>query len=339
MSQYFYLFKNRTFSLFFFGNAVSLFGWGLNFIAVSWIVIDMTGSELMLGKINALATLPGVIIAFYAGTIIDRMNRKHLLVIIDIYRMIAVAIIVLFMWTGVFQLWHLFIMSFLVGLGSSIFWPCAAAFLQELIHEDDYLAGNSLLSASYQSGTLIGSAVGGFVVYAWGASTALLLDALTYLISAILIGAAKHRSANYLKRNERMVETFKNGLGYISKNINIFMYGLSALLADVAIWGCLAVLSIVFSIDILHAGARGFGLIDGAWCRRITINFCSIVDDRCISEEAFTYHGIFHRWHMLDLPDNNSKFGNCNGLVFHNGIAQQFCPNNQSHNSNGEHTQ
>jgi MFS family permease len=193
------------------------------------------------------------------------MNRKHLLVIIDIYRMIAVAIIVLFMWTGVFQLWHLFFMSFLVGLGSSIFWPCAAAFLQELIHEDDYLAGNSLLSASYQSGTLIGSAVGGFVVYAWGASTALLLDALTYLISAILIGAAKHRSANYLKRNERMVETFKNGLGYISKNMNIFMYGLSALLADVAIWGCLAVLSIVFSIDILHAGARGFGLIDGAY--------------------------------------------------------------------------
>ncbi len=259
------LFKNRTFTLFFLGNSISLFGWGLNFIAVSWIIIEKTGSELALGKINAIAVLPGVLIALYAGTIIDRMNRKHLLVTIDLYRMIVVLTVPLLIIFNQFELWHLYVMSFLTGFGSSIFWPCASAFLQELLPEKDYLAGNSLLSASYQSGTLIGSAAGGFIIHLWGPETALIIDAFTYLSSATLIGLAQHKSAPYLQRTESMFDTFKAGFRYIRKNQAIFGYGISATLADVAIWGCFAILSIVFSIEILDAGAKGFGLIDGAY--------------------------------------------------------------------------
>lgn len=265
MFSHLYLFKNKTFSLFFTGNAISLIGWGFNFIAVGWIVLERTGSAIALGKINAIAILPGLMIATFAGAIIDRMNRKHLLVCLDLFRFFTVLIIPILMWTGNFQIWHLYIMAFFVGLGSSIFWPTAAAFTQEIVGDKDYLSANALLSASYQSGSLLGSALGGFVIHWYGVETALFLDAFTYLISATLIGFATHKSNVKRPDHETVIETFKAGFSYIKKEKLLFGYSISTVFADVAIWGNFTVLTIAFSVNVLNAGAKGFGLMDGAY--------------------------------------------------------------------------
>ena len=84
------LLKNYTFMLFFLGNIISLIGFGLNLIAVSWMVLEKTGSEYALGKIMAAATMPGLILAVFAGVIFDKVNRKWLLVFLDIFRMFVV---------------------------------------------------------------------------------------------------------------------------------------------------------------------------------------------------------------------------------------------------------
>ncbi len=261
----FRLLRNQAFARFFVGNVISLIGWGFNFIAVSWLVLEITGSKLALGKLVAVSTLPGLVIALYVGSIIDRMNRKHLLVIIDIYRGIFTLAVPVLYYFDAFHLWQLYVMSFLTGVGFGIFWPCASAFVQELVPEKDYMAANSLLSASYQTGALTGSAVGGFVVAWWGAQVALALDGGTYLISALLISTASYRPAAHLKKAEPVWRTFIQGLQFAHRNKLIFLFGLFALLSDVAIWGALAVLTIALSTDILQTGARGFGLMDGAY--------------------------------------------------------------------------
>ncbi len=265
MFSHFRLFKNKTFALFFAGNAISLIGWGFNFIAVGWIVIDLTGSEIALGQLNALATLPGLVIAIYAGTIIDRMNRKHLLVTLDIIRMLAVIAIPILMWTQHFALWNIYTMAFIIGLGSSMFWPTASAFTQEIVGEKDYLAANSLLSASYQSGSLLGSALGGFIIHWFGADIALFLDACTYLISSTLIGLATHTTSVEISEHEKIRDTFRGGFSYIRRHKLLFGFSSSTVFADVAIWGNFTVLTIAFSVNVLDAGARGFGLLDGAY--------------------------------------------------------------------------
>ncbi len=265
MFNQFRLLRNQAFARFFIGNVISLIGWGFSYIAVSWLVLDITGSKLALGELVAVSTLPGLVIALYAGTIIDRMNRKHLLVIIDIYRgIITLSIPILFL-IGEFYLWQLYVMSFLAGIGFSIFWPCASAFVQELVPEEDYMSANSLLSASYQSGALIGSALGGFAVYWWGAHTALAIDGITYLVSAALIASAAYIPAGHLKRIEPIWKTFVDGLKFMGQRKMVLFYGFISVLSDVAIWGALAVLTIALSLDILHTGSRGFGLMDGAY--------------------------------------------------------------------------
>ena len=68
--------KKPTFLLFFIGNTVSLIGFGFNLIGFSWLVLEETGSEILLGQIMAAATLPGLLISLFTGVIIDKMNRK-----------------------------------------------------------------------------------------------------------------------------------------------------------------------------------------------------------------------------------------------------------------------
>ena len=123
------LLKNKTFLLFFFGNVMSLIGFGFNLIAISWMVLEKTGSEYTLGKIMASATAPGLALALFAGVIIDRVNRKWLLVNLDIFRMIVVVSFLSVLLKNEFQLWFLYPVVVLMGLGNSLFWPTAQAFV------------------------------------------------------------------------------------------------------------------------------------------------------------------------------------------------------------------
>lgn len=264
-SDYLKLFKNRTFTLFFLGNSISLIGFGFSLVAVSWVILEATGSTIELGRINALGTLPGLAIALFAGTIIDRTNRKRLLVFLDSYRMIFVGIIGIMIWQDVFELWYLYIFVFLMGIATSLFWSSANAYLQELVQKDQYLVANSLLSASYQIGSLFGSALGGFVVHYLGVKFAFLLDALSYGLSALLIGLSYYKPRDYLITNEPLLESFKGGFRFIRERKVLFGYAVASVTADVAIWGSLAVLTIAFSVDVLGAGPVGFGLMDGAY--------------------------------------------------------------------------
>ena len=102
-----HLLKNKTFLLFFIGNITSLIGFGFNLIAISWMVLEESGSEYLLGKIMASATAPGLVLAIFAGVIIDKVNRKWLLVSLDIFRMLVVIGFLFFISNKQFQMDYL----------------------------------------------------------------------------------------------------------------------------------------------------------------------------------------------------------------------------------------
>ena len=144
---------------------MSLVGFGFNLIAISWIVLEQTGSEYALGKIMASATAPGLFLALFAGVIIDKINRKWLLVYLDIFRFFVVLSFIIVYSKFSYEMWMLYPSVFLMGLGNSLFWPTAQAFVQEIVDEKDYFDANKLLSASYQVGSILGASLGGFIVH------------------------------------------------------------------------------------------------------------------------------------------------------------------------------
>ena len=255
--------KNRTFLLLFLGNTISLIGFGFNLVGVSWLVLEVTGSELALGKLMAMATVPGVVLALFAGIIIDKVNRKWLLVVLDLFRMVVVGTFVILLVQDRFSMNALFITVLLMGTGSSLFWPTAQAFVQELVSAKDYFHANALLSASYQAGSILGAGIGGVVVHFYGVPTALAFNALTHLISALLISAAPFTRQVVHHEVESIWQSVSKGFIYFKEKVGVLILGFTTILADVAIWGALSVLTITISKEVFLAGSLGYGLMEG----------------------------------------------------------------------------
>jgi len=255
--------QNRAFRYFFFGNGVSLFGFGIHFIAVAWIVLDRTGSEMAVAKLFTLAHLPGLVVALYGGVIIDRVNRKHLLIFLDLFRGVSVLSVPIAFWAGYDQLWIVYVMEFLVGTGHSIFWSSANAFVQEVVNEKNIMQANSFISASYQTGSLAGSAAGGFFIAAFGPVAVLLLDSATYFFSAIMLWQVDYTPTPTESKTKTGWQNFRDGLSLIREKYSVFLYMFMVIMADVAIWGGMTILTVSYSNNILGTGAQGFGLMDG----------------------------------------------------------------------------
>ena len=257
--------RDRTFLLFFIGNIISLIGFGFNLIAVSWLVLEETNSEFALGKIMAVATMPGLLLALIAGIIIDKVNRKWLLVNLDIFRLVVVSVFIYLLNTDGFSLSILYPVAMLMGLGNSLFWPTAQAFVQELVDDEDYFSANALLSASYQVGSLLGAGLGGFIVHFYGPISALYFNALAYFVSGVFIALAPFTSKHSDKDSEGILIALSKGFIFLKDKTGVLFLGITTILSDIAIWGALSVLTITISKEIFLKGSWGYGLMDGMY--------------------------------------------------------------------------
>jgi len=260
-----HLLKNPTFLLFFLGNIVSLVGFGFNMVAISWLVLQETGSEFALGKIMALSTAPGVVLALFSGIIIDRVNRKWLMVFLDLFRLIIILIFLFFLWKLGFKISYLYPVAILMGLGNSIFWPTAQAFVQELVSDGDYFPANALLSASYQVGSLLGAGLGGIVVHFYSPFAALSINAAAYFISGILIALAPFKRVIIETKSEKLFFALTRGFVFLQQKGTVLILGLLTILSDVAIWGSLSVVTIAISRDVFQTGSWGYGFMEGLY--------------------------------------------------------------------------
>ncbi|MAP61371.1 MAG: hypothetical protein CMF82_00215 [Candidatus Marinimicrobia bacterium] len=257
--------KQRTFLLFFLGNIISLIGFGFNLIAVSWIVLEKTGSEIALGQIIATATIPGLFISFFTGYIIDKTNRKWLMVILDVFRIIVIATFLIVLRFNEFNLLYLFLVSFFMGIGNSLFWSTCQAFTQEIVRKEEYFDANKLLSASFQIGSVLGAGIGGIIVHLYSPFVALWINVIAYLISGILISLAPFKYKKKPASNKNLLKSFLMGFTYLRERKDIATISMTTILSDVAIWGALSVLTISLSIEIFDKGAWGYGLLDGLY--------------------------------------------------------------------------
>lgn len=232
-------------------------------IAVSWLVLEKTGSEIALGKVLAISTAPGVLLALLAGSIIDRTNRKWLMVFLNIFRLIVIVIFISLININGFTIKILYPVTMLMGLGNSLFWPTAQAFVQEIVNDKDYFPANALLSASYQVGSILGASAGGLIVHIYSPITALYFNAVAYAISAVFISIAPFKISKLISVTENIFSSIKRGFSFLSLKKDILLLGLTTIISDVAIWGSLSVLTISISKVIFNKGSWGYGLLDG----------------------------------------------------------------------------
>lgn len=186
---------DRDFRLYFTGEVLSSAGSGLHIVALGWYLLDRTGSATSVALVWALGLGSGIVVLPFAGTLADRYPRRVLAISADIGRLILVVAMAALAYAGSPPLPALYVLTFAVGLGHSVFWPSITALLQEVIRPDQLAAASGLVEITWQTGSLTGAALGGPILVRFGLGTAFAIDACTYALSAAALLALHHRPA------------------------------------------------------------------------------------------------------------------------------------------------
>src|SRR5512146_3315308 len=149
------LLQKRPLRLVFLANVVSMIGSGMNSAAVIWYILQKTHSEVALGTLVVLQTIPSMLLLPFGGVVIDREDRRRLIMLLDLARGLLILFITVLVFRHQVQLWHLYLMSVLVSAGFWMFWPTISALLQELTPESEYVNANTFIMAGVQGGWLI----------------------------------------------------------------------------------------------------------------------------------------------------------------------------------------
>jgi MFS family permease len=186
----------RDFRLLWSGLAISLLGDGIYLVAIAWQVYELSDAPTALAIVGVCLTVPQIALVLFGGAITDRLERRRVLLAADVLRGLAVGVVGVLAVVGELQLWHLFVLAAVFGIGSALFGPAFAAIVPDLVPDDLILQANSLerfvrpLAIRF-----IGPAVGGVIVAAFGAGTAFLLDAASFGASIAALLAIGRRPA------------------------------------------------------------------------------------------------------------------------------------------------
>src|SRR5512140_3153025 len=180
----FVVFRNRNFSLMWWGQLVSTMGSALTSLAASIYVYRATGSALSVGLMLMATAAPSLLVGLFAGVFVDRYDRRSIMMAADLIRALLVVLIPFLVPHGVAWLYIIVVLTSAVG---QFFDPAYESVLPEVATEEELAAANSLMAISSFGSTAIGFAASGLIASAADISWAFYLDALSFLISAAWI--------------------------------------------------------------------------------------------------------------------------------------------------------
>lgn len=258
-------------------NLVSMLGSGMNAAAVAWFLLKATHSETALGTLAVFQTLPAMLMLPFTGVIIDREDRRRLVMLLDAARALIILTVAILAFRGQAQVWELYLMAMLVAAGFWMFWPTITALIRELTPDEEFVHANTFLLAGVQGGWLMAGAVVGFMYEHVGLGGVLLIDFSTYVFSFLcylLVRKGKHvvprpaeLRADILAAEgqaQRFWREIKEGIHFLRDKPSIIFLGASwALFLGAMSTG--GVVTPSLSDRVFHAGATGYGWLNAGW--------------------------------------------------------------------------
>jgi len=181
----------RDFRNVFIAQSVSVFGDGITPVALTFAVLDLTGSGTDLGLVLAAQSLPLVLLALVGGVWADRLPRAALMLTSDLVRAAVQTIAAVLLLTGSAQIWQLAVLAAFHGAAEAFFRPAAGAILPQIVPAPRLQQANALMGMSDNFGWMVGPAVAGTLVAVVGPGGAIAIDAVTFFVSAAFLAALR----------------------------------------------------------------------------------------------------------------------------------------------------
>jgi len=178
--------RHRNYRLYWFGQIGSLVGAWMQSVAQPWLVLELGGSPLELGAVLALMFAPSMFLAPIGGVIADRVDKRRVLMIVNAVAMLQAGLLFGLAATGVVEIWHIFLLALLAGFVNAVEMPVRQAFAAELVPAEDLVNAIALNSTSFNLSRVIGPAIAGLTIAAFGVAINFGINAVSYL--SVLVG-------------------------------------------------------------------------------------------------------------------------------------------------------
>jgi MFS family permease len=170
-------------------SATSNVGAGVTRVALPIIALTtLSASNFEMGLLAAAGYTAVILVGLPSGVIVQRYSLRGMQISMDVFRAIAVLTVPLAAWLGVLTMAHLLLVALLMGLAHNLFDMANATFLPRIVSRQELISRNGLMSGTIATTQLAGPALGGLLVQAVGAAVSIVFDAITYAVSAVLLG-------------------------------------------------------------------------------------------------------------------------------------------------------
>jgi MFS family permease len=184
-------FLHRNYRLFFAGQAVSLIGTWVQQVAQGWLVLTLSGDPLWLGVVTAAQFLPVMVLGLFAGVLADVLPKRQTLLAVQVVMMLLAVVLTVLTATGVVEVWMIIVLAILLGCANAVDMPVRQAFAIEMVGPRDVGNAVAINSAMFNGARVIGPAVAGLTIGAFGMATAFAINALSFLAVIVSLGVMR----------------------------------------------------------------------------------------------------------------------------------------------------
>ncbi|NTU87781.1 MAG: MFS transporter [Chlorobiaceae bacterium] len=258
-------FRSRNFRLYFIGQIVSMIGTWLQMVAQGWLVLEMTGSAFWVGVTAAASSLPTLFLSLFGGVIVDRYNRKTILLWTQSASMMLALVLGAVTLSGTVTLAVIMVMAFLLGCVAAVATPAIQAFLSEMVERSELHSAVALNAAIFNASRVIGPAIAGLMIAWIGTGGAFMVNGLSYLaVIAALLAIRTAPPPTKPEAHQPPLQSIREGIAYTWEHPVIRTIVLFVSVVSIFGWSFMSMLPVVAK-QTFGMGSDGMGYLFSAF--------------------------------------------------------------------------
>ena len=227
------------------GQLVSILGDVVYSIALGFWILQKTGSTALMGALMAASVLPRILASPVAGVVVDRFDRRRLMIWMDVIRGAAVVAVGVAAVFGFLQVWMVFAAGVIIGLCGAFFSPAVSSVIPDITAKTKVVQANSVFSMLGTGGNIVGNSAGGALFQLLGAPLLFLFNGVSYLFSAANLLFARFPRVVHAQQEMHFGLDLRNGFAFVWK-----IRGLRYLLVTAAVLNFFASMAIMLFLPL-----------------------------------------------------------------------------------------
>jgi MFS family permease len=210
--------RNPNYRLWLIGGTISLLGDQFYLVALPWLVLQQTGSAVVMGAIMMAGAIPRALLMLMGGAVSDRMSARKIMMATAMARTVCVTVIGVLVWLRVLRTWELYALAVAFGVADAFASPAQSAYMPSLLKREQLVAASSVSQSAGQLTTIVGPVPAGLVIKTLGVASAFFLDAISFLF---IIGALWKLPDPPKSQTARkpMLHSIAEGIAYVGKDV------------------------------------------------------------------------------------------------------------------------